>query len=177
MSPALLTISYLVVTLLETGTGMGMRSDSPGPVFLRAISDSKNHGRPSAETLAPIECVAPLLQAAAITFATQLERLNAELLGVGSDNADVLAYNWKDNKKSSHMLEGIVKTMASGLDAAEWSQGSSAQTTKLHQQYRELLQSSTSLGQNIQNSIQQINSLQSIRETQKGLQQADSVRR
>jgi len=177
MVSALLIVSYPVVMLLETGTGMGMRENSPGTLLLRAIFDVENDRHPSAVALAPIECVAPLLQAAAIVSATRLEEESESLFAYRTQSADLLYLTWKRNQKLSHMLECIVKILANGLGAAGWCQGSAIQTKRLHQEYIALLQSSISLSQNIQSSIQLISSSQSIRETQKGLQEADSVKR
>lgn len=53
----------------------------------------------------------------------------------------------------------------------------STRVEQLRQEYITLLQSSRSLGQNIKDYLQQASHLQSIKETQKGLQPADSVRR
>jgi len=106
--------------LLESGTGMGMRANSPGTLLMRAISDVENDRRPFAVALAPIECVAPLLQSAAIVSATRLEEESESLFAYHTQSADLLYLTWKPNQKLCHMLECIVKTLANSLGAAGW---------------------------------------------------------
>ena len=154
-----------------------MRPDSPGPVFLSAVSQLETYKHPFTTTLAPIEYVAPLLQAAAIDFATELDRDTERILSEPAQSAESLSLMWRENQRSSQRLESIVRNILKGLSTAGWSQGVSTRITKLHQEYSALLQSSRSVGQSIKDSIQQISNLQFILETQKGLQQADSVRR
>ena len=69
-----------VVILLETGTGVGVRSDRPGPIFLSQLAQLETYKCPITTTLAPIEYTAPLLQAAAIEFATGLDFWTEEIL-------------------------------------------------------------------------------------------------
>ena len=177
LSVLLLTFVSLVVMLLETGTETGTLPHSPGSVFLRMIDDLKNHKHPVTTILASIEYVAPLLQAAAIEFATELDHGIERIFSQFDEKTDALSQIWKETQKRSLMLERIVQNLSNGVSDPEWSQGSSNRSINLHQEYILLLQSSRSLAQDINASIQQISSLQSIRETQKSLQQADSVRR
>ncbi|KAL9065681.1 MAG: hypothetical protein Q9161_008067 [Pseudevernia consocians] len=131
--------------------------------------------RPITTTLAPIEYTAPLLQAAAIEFATGLDLWTEEILQEtsGLENLPTIL----EMQTSSQMLECIIQNLSNSLSTAEWSQGSSTRTEQLLQEYIILLKSTISLGQHVKDLIQQEGSLQSIKETKKGLQQADSVRR
>ena len=135
-------------------TGLGMRPDSPGSVFLHSISDSETHKHFSPTNVAPIESITPLLHAAAIEFATSLERLTEFLLTTLAEDADALSFRWTEIQRSSHMIRGIINNLSNGLGAADWCQGSSPRTKRLYDEYTALLQSSIFLSQNFQSSIQ-----------------------
>ena len=156
---------------------MGIHPGSPASMFLRTIVQLETYKHPITTPLAPIEYIAPLLQAVAISFATDLDLHSERVFSYGVQGADELSLVWRQNQRDSHTLERIVQTLSNGLSALEWSQGVSTRIEQLHQEHITLLQSSRSLSQNIKDSLQQTSSLQSIKETQKGLQQADSVRR
>ncbi len=161
--------------LLETGTGTGVRPQSPGPIFLSKMAQLEAFKRPITATLAPIEYITPLLEAAAIEYATRLDfRRETDLSGeLGLEALPVvIGYQSKTQR-----LEAIIQNLSNGLSTAEWSQGPSTRAEHLLQEYIILLQSNKSLSQYTKDIIQQRSSLQSIEETKKGLQQTDSVRR
>ena len=161
--------------LLETGTGAGAHPDSPGPVFVSKMAQLEALKRPITATLAPIEYITPLLEAVAIQFATLLDSRTESSLSEdpGSETLSVVI----GNQSKSQMLESIIRNLSNGLSTTEWSQGPSTRAEHLLQEYIILLQSNKSLSQHMKDIIQQKSSLQSIEETKKGLQQADSVRR
>lgn len=160
--------------LLETG--LGAPSDSPGPIFLSKMAQLETYKRPITTVLAPIEYAAPLLQAAAIEFATHLDRSTEEILQRMSGRFENLPVIFQ-LQRSSQMLKYIVQNLSNSLCTAEWSQGSSTRTEQLLQEYIILSKSTKSLGQDVKDLIQQESGFLSIQETKKGLQQADSVRR
>ena len=133
--------------------------------------------QPTTETLAPIECVASLLQVAATKFATDIEARYEHLSYEDNKTPDQLLWVSRQEQRSTILLEGIVRTLENGLEDPEWSTGSSIQINKLHRQYRALLASSEALTNRAQNRIQELNGTVSIEEARKSLHQADSVRR
>ena len=161
--------------LLETGTGTDVEPDSPGPIFLSKIAQLEAFKRPITVTLAPIEYITPLLEAAAIEFATHLDSSTVFSISGGSEMETLSVV--RRNQSNSQMLEAIIQNLSNSLSTAEWSQGPSTRAEHLLQEYIILLQSNKSLSQHTKDIIQQKSSLQSIEETKKGLQQADSVRR
>lgn len=164
-----------VVMLLETGTGIGGLPGSPGPLFLSKIAQLETYKCPTTTPLAPIEYIAPLLEAAAVRFATILNGSTEASLS-NAPGLDTLSAVL-ENHKNSQMLQGIIQNLSNGLSTAEWTQGGSTRTERLRQEYIILLQQTRSLVQHMKDTIQQKSSLQSIEETKKSLQQADSVRR
>lgn len=107
----------------------------------------------------------------------RLDLHSERVFSYGIQGADELFLIWIQNQRDCHRLERVIQTLSNGLSAVEWSQGVSTRTEQLRQEYITLLKSSRSLGQNIKDFLQQASHLQSIKETQKGLQPADSVKR
>ena len=158
----------------------GHRGDMPAEAFVRALSQLRTSEQTFANTIGPIDYMAPLLEAAAMQFATDLDREREHLInrqGV-SENAESFARSWKDLKKSSYMLDGISRSLSNAIQTPEWFQGrSKGRVVRLHREYLALIQLNRSINEHIRDSLQQMSSLQSIVETKKGLQQADSVKR
>jgi len=167
-----------VVMLLESGNRLGTSPQWPGPVFLGKMLQLKAYKYPIATTLAPIEYVAPLLQSAASTFAESLGSASDRLSSDRSLSAESLSTYWKRTKRYTLMLENVVQNLSNGLSATEWCDGPPPnRSTRLHQEYTALLRTTRSLGEDMKDTIQYVSSMQTIQETQRGLQQADSVRR
>lgn len=177
---AALTDTLLVVMLLESGIGMGIRADMPAMAFTRALSRLQISERPLTEKIAPIEYMAPLLHAAAIEFATRLDRKREHVLPSQQqrEEAEKLAESWRELQTRSQMLDGVSRSLSKALRTPEWSQGlSKKRISRLHQEYMALIELNRSVGEQIRDTVQQMSSLQSILETKRGLQQADSVKR
>ena len=166
---------------MEEGLELGGYPDSPISVFLRAVSGAEVHQHGVEGNIAPIEYVAPLFHAMAVAAATRLEsayeRFFHGTVTMTTYTAEDISELWGWNQEDSHRLEGIIKALWNALSSAEWSQGSSSWTARLHGEYIELLRASTGLSENYQSHLQQCSFRQTIRETQKGLQQADSLRK
>lgn len=163
--------------LLEPGIEMGIREDMPAMAFLRTLSQLQISKQPLTKKISPIEYMAPLLHDAAIEFATILDRTR-ELVLPAREEAETLAGLWKDSQIRSLMLDGITHSLYKALETPQWSQGlSKDRISKLHEEYMALTELNKSVSEHIRDSVQQLSALQSILETKKGLQQADSVKR
>ena len=169
--------TILVVMLLEAG--LRLDEDTPAKAFTRALSELQISEQPLAEKIAPIEYMAPLLHAAAIEFATVLDEKQQFVLPRQPERgAEGLAKSWRQLQSRSQMLDGISRSLSKALQTPEWSEGlSKKRTTRLHQEYMALTELNRSVGEQIRDTVQQMSSLQSILETKRGLQQADSVKR
>ena len=169
-----------MVTLLEPGIGMGSRKDMPAMTFMQVLSQLQISKQPLTNKISPIEYMAPLLHAAAIEFATFLDHTREHLLAFQRrrDEADNLARSWRRSQTRSLMLDGITDSLYKALKTPQWSQGlSKKRISRLYKEYMALTELNKSMGEHIRDSVQQLSALQSILETKKGLQQADSVKR
>ena len=122
----LLNTAFLVVMLLKSGTGLGLHTDSPASMFLNALSQLETYKCPST-TLAPIDYVAPLLQTAAIAFATTLDA-----------DTESLSRMWRENQRYSYLMDGIIKSIEKGLSTPAWPEGVMTRITKLHLEHNAL---------------------------------------
>lgn len=166
--------------LLEPGIELGSQEDMPAMVFLRALSQLQISKQPLTKKISPIEYMAPLLHAAAIEFATFLDGTREHVLPIqrAREEADSLAASWKGLQIKSLMLDGITHSLDKALQNPQWSQGlSKKRISRLHKEYIALTELHKSMGEQIRDGVQQLSALQSILETKKGLQQADSVKR
>ena len=87
---------------------------------------------------------------------------------------DYLHLLWTNNRQCTKALESVVQNLSGFLVAR---QASSSGIVALLQDYNALLQRSKDQSQDLKAFIQQISALESIRESQRGVQSADSVRR
>ena len=158
---------------------MGIREDMPAMTFMRALAQLQISKQPLMKKFYPIEYMTPLLHAAAVEFATYLDRKQEKLLlHAVPEAAEDLANSWTYLQARSLMLHGITRGLSKALQTPEWSQGlSKKRISRLHEEYIALIELYKSIGERIREKVQQESSLQSILETKKSLQQADSVKR
>lgn len=87
----------------KTGSGVGIHPDMLGPMFLSTLAQLEIYKHPITTHLAPIEYIAPLLQAAAICFANDLDRnTEKDLFLCGRERRRSLPCMGTNSKRSPH---------------------------------------------------------------------------
>ena len=145
--------------------------DSPLALFLKALSQPRIQDSFAQESLSPVGYLAPFLQAWAVEHASTIAQLDGAT-EKEDPTPDYLHMCWRKNRECIKALESVVQSLSKCAACHNLSS-----IEALHQDYIALLQRSRDQSQYIMAFIQQISAMESIRESQRGVQSADSVRR
>ncbi|KAL9600512.1 MAG: hypothetical protein Q9219_003163 [cf. Caloplaca sp. 3 TL-2023] len=148
--------------------------------FLRELSKIKSYGTQDDQRPAAIEYTATLLEPLAGYYSEVIHHHADAIIRYGFDKCktpDLLSDLVTENRSQSLLLEGILQTLSAALASSKWSTGSTSRTQKFHEEYSILLRLSNSRSQHLRDSVQQASNLLAMKETRKGLEQADAVRR
>jgi hypothetical protein len=84
--------------------------------------------------------------------------------------------HWESYWSDRVRVETTVHNLSAALASKQWLKGHAPLAKRLLQEYNIILDRSRSQGEYIREGVQQINTVTSIEETRRGIQQSDSVR-
>jgi hypothetical protein len=137
--------------------------------------------------LPPIDLLAMVLQVETLNLVTKIDiediaiREERSLIETAL-SAQMVVGHWQSGHWESYWsdrvrIEAIVRNLSAALASEQWSKGHAPLAKRLLQEYNIILDRSRSQGEYIREGVQQINTVTSIEETRRGIQQSDSVRR
>ena len=147
--------------------------DCPLELFLTGLSQPQLQEPSVQKSYSPLGYLAPFLQAWALQHTTDLALLE-DATQKDKMRPDYLHRCWESNRKCMKAIESVEQSLSKCLRLL---QDPPSEIEVLYQEYVTLLQRSRDQSQDLMAFLQQTSALESIRESQKGVQSADSVRR
>ena len=147
--------------------------DCPLELFLTGLSQPQVQEPSIQSNYSLFGYLAPFLQAWALQHATDLAILEGATQKEKM-TPDYLRSCWESNRKCMKAIESVEQSLSKCVRLL---QDPPSEIEVLYQEYVILLQRSRDQSQDLMAFLQQTNALESIRESQKGVQSADSVRR
>jgi hypothetical protein len=136
--------------------------------------------------LPPIDLVAMILQVETLNLATEIDIEGDAVreersLTETTLSAQMVVGHWQSGHWESYWsdrvrVETTVHNLSAALASKQWPKGHAPLAKRLLQEYNIILDRSRSQGEYIREGVQQINTVTSIEETRRGIQQSDSVR-
>ena len=123
-----------------------------------------------------LESLTSILRCWLSTLAASQIRLD-DIIDQGCLTPRQIHHDWTVCRVHTRALESVIGNLSKGLAVEEWNHNSSGASEVLLQDYIAVLQRSKHLSENLLVLMQQMSSIQSILESKKGAQSADSVRR
>ena len=167
---------YILVTVFKRSLNdfiVGAEKDRSLDNFVNWLLQPLAKANSTSERSSLIEYLVPFLETWAVVHTTLLTRRDMAIQQMGL-RADFLHRCWQSNRLCMKALESVVQTWSEYHASVE---GLSSTTEALLREYSILFQRSRDQSQDITAYIQQTSALESIRESQKAFQSADSVRR
>lgn len=132
--------------------------------------------------LPPVDLVALFLQVETLKLVRWVHVVDEYIIREGSlqqlaSEEQTGAGSWEACWRVRVEIETTVRNLTAALASEQWSKGGAPLAKRLLQEYNILLDQSRSQGEYVKEHLQHINTVTSIEETRRGIQQSDSVRR
>ena len=126
----------------------------------------------------PIDLLALVIQFEPLDLVTNMDNEDDAIRAAQSlTEAAFSMGHWETYWSHRVAIEATVRNIRAALASEQWSKGHAPLAKRLLQEYNIILDRSRSQGDYIREGAQHINTLTSIEETRRGIQQSDSVRR